>query len=66
MSGSMSVPLFLSAALAGLVVLVEIATPRHARPPWIVWLRRFVFAGLVVFGLYVAFRMALMVPEGAV
>ena len=63
---AMSIPLFLTAAFVGLIVLVEMASPRYARPRWTNGLRRFVQFGFVVFGLYVAFRLALMVPAGAV
>lgn len=62
---AMSIPLFLSASLVGLVVLVEMATPRYARPSWVGGLRRFVIAGLIVFGLYVAVRMLQMIPPEA-
>ena len=59
-----AVPLFLGASLGGFVALVEMATPRHVRPTWTVGLRRFALVGLVAFGLYVAYRMALLLPPG--
>lgn len=61
----MSVPVFLSAALAILLVLVEMGTPRYVRPSWITGLRWFALIGLAVFGLYVGVRMVGMIPPGA-
>lgn len=62
---ALSLPLFLTAALLGLLVLVERETPQYVTPPWVVGLRRFVAVGLVGFGLYVLYRLVLMLPEGA-
>lgn len=64
--GRFSLPLFLGASLVGLLLLVEIGTPQHVAPSWIVGLRRFLLVCLVVFGSYVVYRLALLVPAGAI
>lgn len=61
----LSLPLFFSSALAGLLVLTEMGTPRYVRPFWITGLRRFVLGGLVVFALYAFVRVIQMVPPNA-
>lgn len=53
-----TLPLVFSASLGGLIVLVEMGTPRYSRPSWVVGLRRFTLGGFVVFGLYVIGQLA--------
>lgn len=60
----LSIALFLTASLGGLIVLVETASPRYVRPSWLLGLRRFVAVGLVVFGIYLAVRLSRLAPPG--
>jgi hypothetical protein len=63
---SWSLPLFLSATLVGMLVVVERETPRYVRPAWIVGMRQFVAVCLVAFALFVLIRIAQLAPESVV
>lgn len=63
--GRLSLPLFLTAALVGLVVLAETARRPHADPPWVRRLRRSAAVGLGLFALYLLVRMRGMLPASA-
>lgn len=62
---AMSLPLFLTAALVGFLVLVEMSTPRYVRPLWTVRARRLAIVGLVAFSLYFGYRLQLLAQRGA-
>lgn len=48
-----TLPFVFSVSLGGLIVLVEMGTPRYSRPSWVVGVRRFTLGGFVLFGVYV-------------
>lgn len=63
---ALTLELFFSSSLMGLLVLFEMTEPRTITPPWRVLLRRIALVGLVVYGLIVVRRVSEMLPPGVI